>query len=984
MKRILSILLAVVVTVNCTVFALATNSVSGEIYYYYCGTNQYANAAKITVSDYRADASTRIETSPHTVVTPGFIGASSELYDSNKNMLASSPRVTNSSKSYYCNSLNATADNSSNRKYYATGHTYVWTENGYQEDSTYPTSSISSGERDYAVNDAGQSYGSAFLARTREERPDLIAAVGNNGTIGYVYASDLDAGEPTTPDEAVAQQKLLDELIAENNNSERIVLRTIPLYDVDGVTVLDEYDIAFTPSDNNWRDISTDVSSEEAGPNVNSENHELTSEILSEPTLPSAIPSELDAEPAIVMGSDGNNYVMTGPHNSILLVKSISDEEYSEMMDILYPNGILDGQGQEIGGISNMEDVRAQFIASHMSAFAVDGNSQSEVELIPFTLTLESQANGEFTALFYSAHIGQDAFVFPSEWGVQPFGFTHKSENGVFLAFTDMGIWKIDPQRLLSTKITTDLYLGRTQAEISEDLRALDPEAYLVWIDNVHISPNGKYVVYRTNRDIGKLDDTSIWRIDLDNYSEEQLVSPELNNDIVGFIYDDAVVIGSLENTRMVNIQSQNSTAIEIPELPNACVKAVKDGTIVFSSYENGSSRSTAYINEVDLNTGEMSEITSVSGYLDGEPDFSPSGKKLAIGCGEDALTGIDDVVIVNTNTGNQMMLSDTAQVTRRSREASNIITNCLWLGEETLLLNTQEENDIPEVETLPTPRTAAYDVVFANTPPSIVNFWSPLSNNSYSGFARVNSKWNQPRGVGTNPHNGVDLQASLGTNVYAPYAGWSTAISNTGPSDIQFLVDANKNGVQDDGDYYIRFYHMSAREPVGYKSQGALIGKSGNAGGYPAHLHFGLCSTSGNLKWYRNEVNYRHLSSSSWASGQDLDIYSQVRWNDNRPSIIAYVRDETGKTALSEVYMFYRTTPTGKWTEGGVMTKSGDTYTYDFNGKFPKGTTIYWMVRLTRSGVPQPAFCPAKFYQPDKNPNGPSAAYGYWTNKMV
>lgn len=116
MKRILSILLAVVVAVNSTVFALATNSVSGEMRYYYCGTNQYANAAKITVSDYSADASTRIETSTHILVNPGFIGASSELYDSSKNMLASSPRVTNSSKSYYCNSLNATADNSSNRR----------------------------------------------------------------------------------------------------------------------------------------------------------------------------------------------------------------------------------------------------------------------------------------------------------------------------------------------------------------------------------------------------------------------------------------------------------------------------------------------------------------------------------------------------------------------------------------------------------------------------------------------------------------------------------------------------------------------------------------------------------------------------------------------------------------------------------------------------------------------------------------------------
>lgn len=71
----------------------------------------------------------------------------------------------------------------------------------------------------------------------------------------------------------------------------------------------------------------------------------------------------------------------------------------------------------------------------------------------------------------------------------------------------------------------------------------------------------------------------------------------------------------------------------------------------------------------------------------------------------------------------------------------------------------------------------ADYSIVFGNTPPSIVNFNSPLSTTSTSGFAAVNSKWNQPRAVGTNPHNGVDLKAALNTNVYAPYDGWATGI---------------------------------------------------------------------------------------------------------------------------------------------------------------------------------------------------------------
>lgn len=133
-----------------------------------------------------------------------------------------------------------------------------------------------------------------------------------------------------------------------------------------------------------------------------------------------------------------------------------------------------------------------------------------------------------------------------------------------------------------------------------------------------------------------------------------------------------------------------------------------------------------------------------------------------------------------------------------------------------------------------------------------------------------------------------------------------------------------------------------------------------------------------------RNEVNYRYLSSNNWASGQDLDIYSQVRWTNNKASLIAYVRDDGTKRALKEVRIYYRTTPSGAWTDGGVMTKSGDTYTYDFTGKFTSGTTVYWMARLTRDGVTQAAFCPAKYYQPANNPNSASQPYGYWTNKIT
>lgn len=457
-----------------------------------------------------------------------------------------------------------------------------------------------------------------------------------------------------------------------------------------------------------------------------------------------------------------------------------------------------------------------------------------------------------------------------------------------------------------------------------------------------------------------------------------------INNDIVGFISDNKAVIGALGNTRMVDVSSNSMIALDIPEMPNTCVKSVKDGRIVVSSYSDGSSNSTVCISDVDNVAGAVTEITRVSGYLDGNPQFSPSGDKVAIGHGTDAMDGVDDVIIVDVSTTAQTLLSDSMATARSTQTINSNVTSCLWINDNTMLVNTQQENTLPAANAhQPATTASAYDIVFGNTILPLLTFNSPLSSSSSRGFANVNSKWNQPRTSGSNPHNGVDLQAVVNTPVYAPWAGWATGINITGNADIQFLVDANNDGVQNDGDYYVRFYHMNSREANGYKTKGALIGHSGNQGGVPAHLHFGICSVSGGLKWFRNEVNYRHLSSANWNAGQDLDIYGQVRWNNNVPSIIAYAHDENGKTALTEVRMYYRTTASGAWTDGGLMTKSGDTYSYNFNGKFPTGTTVYWMVRLTRGTISQRAFCPAKYYQPTSNPNSSSYAYGYWTNTM-
>lgn len=684
-------------------------------------------------------------------------------------------------------------------------------------------------------------------------------------------------------------------------------------------------------------------------------------------------------------------YSLVGPDGSTLLVDSISNEEYEEMTNILYPNGLINSQGQDIAGIENLETVRANFISNHIKAYSLDSqNNISEISLIPFNVSLEDKNNGSYTWIFYKATIGDDSFVFPSEWGSQPCGFLNNSKENIYLAYTDMGIWRIDPVSMQTSKLTSDLHMGKTQLQVADDKKEVNEDWYLSWIENVSVSPDGRYIAYRTNRDCNEVSQTSIWCIDLSDGSEQQIDTPQYNNDIVGFLNEKEVVVGSLDDTRIINAESKKITNLSMPNLPNICVTGVNDGSLIYTTYSDSSSNTTAVINQVNVTTGSLIESTRISGYLNVEPKFSTSGK-IAIGCGTDPDVGINDVMIIDPQLKEEKLLSE------YNADISGNLNEFQWINDDILMFESQQTDSVSKILFDPTQKRTVcqaitnlesnhlpilrsdYSINFGDAPPKQVEFRSPLST-----YAAVNSKWNQPRTTGSNPHNGVDLQASAGTNVYAPYDGWITHINITGPYDIDLLVDANNDNIKNDGDYHIRFYHMNARQAAGKVSKGALIGKSGNQGGVPAHLHFGICSTSGGLKWLRNEINYRHLSASNWNSGKDLDAYATVQWNNNSKAVItAYIRNDGAKEYFSEVRMFYRTTTSGAWTDGGVVPRSGDVYTYNFAGKVPSGTNVQWMMRLTRSGVSQAAFCPAKFYQPDNNPNATSYAYAYWTNKV-
>ncbi|MCG3089308.1 metal ABC transporter substrate-binding protein [Sporosarcina cyprini] len=81
----------------------------------------------------------------------------------------------------------------------------------------------------YPINDNGKTYGPNMgNATITLGEPDLMLAEGENGTIGYVKRVDLEGQQPKTPAGAVRLTK-------------GAKPREIPLYDVDGETVIGKF-----------------------------------------------------------------------------------------------------------------------------------------------------------------------------------------------------------------------------------------------------------------------------------------------------------------------------------------------------------------------------------------------------------------------------------------------------------------------------------------------------------------------------------------------------------------------------------------------------------------------------------------------------------------------------------------------------------------------------------------------------------------------
>lgn len=269
----------------------------------------------------------------------------------------------------------------------------------------------------------------------------------------------------------------------------------------------------------------------------------------------------------------------------------------------------------------------------------------------------------------------------------------------------------------------------------------------------------------------------------------------------------------------------------------------------------------------------------------------------------------------------------------------------------------------------------------------STINAYSPTRNTSgVETYFGVNSKWQQPRSVGTTPHQGTDLNTPMGTPVHPIDRGWIVYQSSTA-YELIIQLDWDYDNVQDD-DVYVKYDHL---QYVNFKPTGSFVttadkvATSGSEGGtVPVHLHFGVLypkfATGTNGRWAVTERLYTNVA--DWNYGRDLDFINYVEVAGSRVWANAYTKDNTQTVHLpaGNVRLYHRRVGATRWDSVTMTAAShGDWYA---DLPYPAGTQVQWLVQARRpmSGeTHNSAYFPPRFKHPDNSPNV-SATFPYFT----
>ena len=192
-------------------------------------------------------ASSKIYTVTGTNVAPGDIGVRARLFKSGALCEAINYQYNFDPTPQLSLGTTATCGSGS---YNSHGFVAVWNgTNSYTEYVTFPSNPLNytapaarsapaNIEVKSGTNARGQSFGSGETSDPKAQLPDLIAAIGTNGTVGYIRSAEL--GGPAANPAAVSA---LPTATVDGQKVYSSASKSVPLYSEDGVTQVGTFEL---------------------------------------------------------------------------------------------------------------------------------------------------------------------------------------------------------------------------------------------------------------------------------------------------------------------------------------------------------------------------------------------------------------------------------------------------------------------------------------------------------------------------------------------------------------------------------------------------------------------------------------------------------------------------------------------------------------------------------------------------------------------
>ena len=357
------------------------------------------------------------------------------------------------------------------------------------------------------------------------------------------------------------------------------------------------------------------------------------------------------------------------------------EDDCALVMDLLSDGDLAQFSEQTAPGSAAGEEQARQFIncRANLRIITADG-AVLPVEWDMFSVPMEDVRGEGQEAVFYRVAAGDGVLAIPQE---DP----GTNTGSRFYAWTDAGIWKIDPEQGTGSKVTSDFYQGMHYTALVEDADACHP---LFYIATPLVNPDGRYVVYSSNRSAPKDYGDCLWALDGESGQEVQLTadsgvyrSPE------GFVGPTEVLVSNISDDRraysILDAVTGAETPVQLPELPNLSVQATSPAGYAALGYYDDSSRGTAIVR---IQGRQVETIRTLEGVY-GQVRFSPGGSQAGLSYDLDPQRPDSELLLLDLAAGTERPLRGdaTAQGHPALDDLSWSLLDFAWISDSALLV---------------------------------------------------------------------------------------------------------------------------------------------------------------------------------------------------------------------------------------------------------------------------------------------------------